>query len=99
MSPKRLTMLMRRTKRKARRGSELIRASFEVGESFALKNRAMNATAIQVLFCGTVAILAAALADPLVEFASNAGLFGGGAFTDHSMLDVLPALIAGGLFL
>jgi len=54
-------------------------------------------SAIRACFCLTVAILSAALADPLVEFASNAGLFGRGSFTDHSNVDVLPALLAGGL--
>ncbi|MBV8531147.1 MAG: hypothetical protein JO104_07495 [Candidatus Eremiobacteraeota bacterium] len=42
-----------------------------------------------------IAVIAAAIADPIVEFASNAGCFGHGAFTDHSNLDVVPALIAG----
>jgi hypothetical protein len=42
-----------------------------------------------------VAIIAAAVADPVVEFASNAGCFGPGSFTDRSNLDVLPALVAG----
>lgn len=40
-------------------------------------------------------MLAASIADPIVEFASNAGLFGMGRYTDHSNLDVVPALIAG----
>ncbi len=39
-----------------------------------------------------VAVLAAAIADPLVEWASNAGWFGAGHFTDRSTIDVLPAL-------
>jgi hypothetical protein len=42
-----------------------------------------------------VAVISAAIADPIVEFASNAGWFGAGRFTDHSNLDVVPALIAG----
>ena len=46
---------------------------------------------IRAWFCVTVAVTAAALGDPLVEFASNAGAFGAGTFTDHSYLDVLPA--------
>ncbi len=50
------------------------------------------------LFGAVAAISAAALADPLVEAASNAGLFGRGNYTDHSSLDVLPAL-AGALVL
>jgi hypothetical protein len=46
-------------------------------------------------FCAALAVISAAIADPLVEFASNAGWFGKGSFTDHSNLDVLPALVAG----
>ncbi|HTX56973.1 MAG TPA: hypothetical protein VMD47_07700, partial [Candidatus Acidoferrales bacterium] len=40
-------------------------------------------------------VIAAAIADPIVEALSNAGLFGAGNFTDHSNLDVLPALACG----
>ncbi len=50
-------------------------------------------------FCATVAVLAAALADPCLEFASNAGWFGSGRFTDRSMADVAPTLLFGALFL
>jgi len=50
-------------------------------------------------FCATVAVLAAALADPCLEFASNAGWFGPGRFTDRSMADVLPTLLVGAFFL
>jgi hypothetical protein len=46
-------------------------------------------------FCLAVAVIAAAVADPVVEFASNAGWFGPGSFTDRSYLDVFPALVAG----
>lgn len=46
-------------------------------------------------FCLAAALVAASIADPLVEFASNAGVFGPGSFTDHSNQDVLPALAAG----
>jgi hypothetical protein len=46
-------------------------------------------------FCLAVAVIAAALADPVVEFASNAGWFGPGIYTDHSNLDVLPAFALG----
>jgi hypothetical protein len=42
-----------------------------------------------------LAAIAAAIADPIVEFASNAGWFGHGSFTDHSNLDVVPSLLAG----
>lgn len=46
-------------------------------------------------FCVAVGVIAAAIADPIVEYASNAGWFGAGNFTDHSNLDVVPALLAG----
>ncbi|MBV8343936.1 MAG: hypothetical protein JO190_02955 [Candidatus Eremiobacteraeota bacterium] len=46
-------------------------------------------------FCAALAVISAAFADPLVEFASNAGWFGRGSFTDHSNLDVVPTLVAG----
>jgi hypothetical protein len=42
-----------------------------------------------------IAVVAAALADPIVEFASNSGWFGSGSFTDHSNVDILPALLVG----
>ncbi len=48
-------------------------------------------------FCVASAVIAAAIADPLVESASNAGWFGHGAFTDHSSLDVLPTLACGAI--
>ena len=41
------------------------------------------------------ALLAAAIADPLVESASNAGWFGPGNFTDRSNLDVGPVFALG----
>jgi hypothetical protein len=40
-----------------------------------------------------VAVSAATLADPLVEYASNSGFFGVGSFTDHSTINVVPAAI------
>jgi hypothetical protein len=46
-------------------------------------------------FCLAIAVIAAAVADPLVEFISNAGGFGPGNFTDRSNLDVFPALVIG----
>ena len=52
----------------------------------------------RILFCIAVAIMAAAAADPLVEFGSNAGLFGPGNYTDHSNLDVVPAVLVALLF-
>lgn len=45
-----------------------------------------------VIFCLVAAITAAAAIDPAMEGLANAGLFGPGNFTDHSNLDVLPAL-------
>jgi hypothetical protein len=55
-------------------------------------------TAIKIWFCAAVAMIAAAIADPLIESASNAGWFGRGNFTDHSTWDVVPVLLVGGLF-
>jgi hypothetical protein len=55
-------------------------------------------TAIKIWFCAAVAMIAAAIADPLVESASNAGWFGPGNFTDHSTWDVVPILLVGLLF-
>lgn len=49
----------------------------------------------QLGFCAAIAVIAAAVADPIVEFCSNAGLLGTGRYTDHSNLDVAPALVAG----
>lgn len=46
-------------------------------------------------FCLAVAVIAAAIADPLVEYVSNLGWFGPGSLTDHSNLDVFPALLGG----
>jgi len=46
------------------------------------------------LILGT-AVIAAAIADPVVELASNAGWFGPGHFTDRSNLDVVPSLLMG----
>ena len=55
----------------------------------------MKQRTLRFWFCLGVATIAAAIADPLVECASNAGWFGPHRFTDHSNLDVLPALLAG----
>jgi hypothetical protein len=54
---------------------------------------------VRVWFALTVAVISAAIANPLVEAASNAGFFGRSTFTDHSNLDVLPALCLGFLAL
>jgi hypothetical protein len=55
----------------------------------------LTRASIRLCFCLAVAVIAAAVADPLVEAASNAGWFGPGSFTDHSSADVLPALTLG----
>ena len=55
----------------------------------------MRASSKHLPFCLAVAVIAAAVADPVVEFASNAGWFGPGNFTDGSNLDVIPALVVG----
>jgi hypothetical protein len=44
------------------------------------------------LFRMAVAVAAAALANPLIEWLSDTGIFGPGRFTDRSNLDVIPAL-------
>jgi hypothetical protein len=48
-----------------------------------------------VLFCVAAAFVGAACADPIVEALSNAGAFGTGNYTDHSILDVIPVLSIG----
>jgi hypothetical protein len=53
---------------------------------------------VRLWFCLAVSVIAAAIADPVVEYASNSGWFGPGNFTDHSNLDVLPVLLAGLVF-
>ena len=50
-------------------------------------------------FCLAIAVISAAIADPIVEFASNAGWFGAGSFTDRSNIAVVPALLAGVILL
>ena len=55
----------------------------------------MNRTSLRLGFCAAVAVITAALADPIVEFASNAGCFGAGRFTDRSNVDVAPAIAVG----
>jgi hypothetical protein len=57
----------------------------------------MTPSALRGLFGLTAAVSAAALTDPMLESASNAGWFGPGGFTDHSTLDVLPALAVAAL--
>ena len=59
----------------------------------------LTRSSFRLWFCVGVAFIAAAIADPIVEFAANARWFGPGRFTDHSNLDVLPALLAGTLLL
>jgi len=50
---------------------------------------------ILALFCLAVALIGAALTNPLVEAASNAGFFGPGSYTDRSMADIIPVLALG----
>ncbi len=50
---------------------------------------------IRFWFCIAAAAIAVAIANPLVEGASNAGWFGHASYTDHSNLDVLPTLALG----
>ena len=50
---------------------------------------------LRFCFSLTVAFVAVSIADPLLEYASNAGWFGPGRFTDHSTADVMPALLLG----
>jgi len=57
----------------------------------------MAASWVRFWLCLAVAVAAAAIADPLIEAASNAGWFGPGNYTDHSNLDVLPALCVAAL--
>lgn len=59
----------------------------------------MSRLSYQLWFCAVVAIIAAGLANPCVEFASNAGWLGRGDFTDHSNLDVIPTLGLGLAFI
>jgi len=49
------------------------------------------------LFLLAVAIIAAALADPIVESLANAGILGG-HYTDNNHLSVIPAFVVGGIF-
>jgi hypothetical protein len=49
----------------------------------------------KAIFCLAAAATAAAAIDPAVECMSNTGVFGPGNFTDHSNLDVIPALCTG----
>jgi hypothetical protein len=63
----------------------------------------MARASIKLWFCLVAAVAAAAIADPIVEAASNAGWFGPGSFTDRSNADVVPAialsLVFAGLYL
>lgn len=55
--------------------------------------------ALKVWFCLAVATLGAAVADVIVESASDRGWFGPGDFTDHSLWALGPALLIGALFI
>jgi hypothetical protein len=52
----------------------------------------------KAMFCLAAAVTAAAVIDPTTEGLANAGVFGTGNYTDHSNLDVIPALLAGAVF-
>ena len=54
-----------------------------------------RARPLRTWFCLAAALVAAAIADPLIECASNSGVFGSGSFTGRSNQDVLPVLCAG----
>jgi hypothetical protein len=59
----------------------------------------MTHSATRAWFCAAIALLTASIANPLVESASNAGLFGSARYTDHSQIDLPPTLFVGALFL
>jgi hypothetical protein len=46
----------------------------------------------RALFAIAAAVMSAAVTDSIVECLSNAGAFGAATFTDHSSLDIIPAL-------
>ena len=50
------------------------------------------------IFSLAAAVTGTALVDPMVEWIANKGFFGSGNFTDHSNLNVVPALIIGFAF-
>jgi hypothetical protein len=56
------------------------------------------ALTIKIWFCVAVALIAATVADAIVEFASNSGWFGAGNFTDRSNWNIIPALLVGMVF-
>lgn len=58
----------------------------------------MSHTTIRLWYSLSVAVIAASVGDFCVEWASNAGWFGPGIYTDRSTVDIVPALAAGGLF-
>jgi hypothetical protein len=58
----------------------------------------LRSSSIRLWFCLAVAALGAAIADVIVERASNAGAFGSANFTDHSNLDIVPMLVIGAVF-
>lgn len=68
-------------------------APAEVGSAAPVEWPFMARSSVRLLFCVAAALLAAAIADPIVETASNLGLFGHHNFTDHSTLDVIPTLL------
>lgn len=53
-----------------------------------------SATVLRWPFCLAVALIAGALADPLVETVSNTGIFGG-HYADDNHITIVPTLLAG----
>jgi hypothetical protein len=76
----------------ARRGV-MMRPGFDFGET---KADRVVPLATRRFFLVAVAIIAAAIADPIVESLANAGIFGG-HYADNNHLSVLPALFVGGV--
>jgi hypothetical protein len=74
---------------------QLALAGWRVCRRSAGRSAVVSRAALRLWFCLAVAIIGAAIADPMVESASNAGWFGPGNFTDHSTADVIPALLLG----
>lgn len=53
-----------------------------------------SATVLRLPFCLAVALIAGALADPLVESVSNTGVFGG-HYADDNHITIVPTLLVG----
>jgi len=55
----------------------------------------LSQRSIKLWFCLAAALIAAAAADPILEYASNSGWFGPGDFTDHSNWNVPGVAVIG----